>query len=225
MGERGAGITYLDGRRLARSLLAAADWVDARRDELNRINVFPVPDGDTGTNFAVTLRAGAEAVRSLQRAPLPQVTDAAAEAYIYAARGNSGLLLSQFFLGFRDAIGSNEAVGTAELALAVRRGADQLGAALDQPVEGTILTVCRDVADAAESAAPRTRRFEPLLRDMLDRARASLRRTPELLRVLREAGVVDAGAKAFVLALEGVVRLVEGQPGGAEEAGGAEGAE
>jgi DegV family protein with EDD domain len=206
------GITYLDGRRLSRSLLAAADWVDSRREELNRINVFPVPDGDTGTNFAVTLRAGAEAVRPMADRALPLVAGAAAEACVDAARGNSGLLLSQFLLGFREGIGTNEAVDTTGLARAIRGGADQLGAALDVPVEGTILTVCRDVADAAEATAARTSRLEELLPGMLASAWTSLRRTPDLLRALRDAGVVDAGAMAFVRTLEGVVRLIRGEP-------------
>jgi DegV family protein with EDD domain len=138
-----------------------------------------------------------------------------------SARGNSGLLLSQFLLGFRDAVGSEGALDTGGLARAVKGGADQLGAALDQPVEGTILTVCRDVAAAATVTAGQTERHDELLRGMLDSGWASLRRTPELLGALREAGVVDAGAKAFVLILEGVVRLVDGQavvrPRGSED--------
>ncbi|MSR05759.1 MAG: DegV family protein [Gemmatimonadetes bacterium] len=213
MSPASAGITYLDGRRLSRSLLAAADWVDSRREDLNRINVFPVPDGDTGTNFAMTLRAGAEAVRHLEDASLATVASAAAEACMDSARGNSGLLLSQFFLGFRDAIGDRETLDTHELAAAIRRGADQLGAALDQPVEGTILTVCRDVAAAAEVSAGKTSRHDELLRGVLQSAWESLERTPDLLLVLREAGVVDAGAKGFVLAIEGVVRMMDGRTG------------
>ena len=90
------GIVYLDGSRLRRTLLAAADWVDAGREELNRINVFPVPDGDTGTNFAMTLRAAAEGVRPLHDAELPVVAKAMAESCILGARGNSGMLLSHF---------------------------------------------------------------------------------------------------------------------------------
>jgi hypothetical protein len=207
------GIAYLDGPRLRRSLLAAADWVDAARDELNRINVFPVPDGDTGTNFALTLRAVAVAVRRLdERAPLPVVTRAIADACVFAARGNSGILLSQFLIGFHERLDGRTTADAGDVAAAIRAGADRLQDSLDEPVEGTILTVSRDVADAAEQVALETSNFEDLMRRLLDRARDSLARTPELLTVLKESGVVDAGGKAFVLLLEGIVRFIEGDP-------------
>jgi len=207
------GIGYLDGARLRRSLMAAADWVEASREELNRINVFPIPDGDTGTNFALTLRAVATGVRGLDaRAPLSSVTRVMADACVLAARGNSGMLLSQFLLGFRDAIGSRDVVSASEVAAAIRGGAVQLYQSLDDPVEGTILTVAREVAEAAEHAASESDNFEDIMRRALDQAQQSLARTPELLPPLRESGVVDAGAKAFVLLLEGIVRLIDGDP-------------
>jgi DAK2 domain fusion protein YloV len=207
------GIAYLDGPRLRRSLLAAADWVDASRDELNRINVFPVPDGDTGTNFAMTLRAVAAGVRQLdERAPLSVVTRAMADACILAARGNSGILLSQFLIGFREALGNQDSATASEVAAAIRSGATRLQESLDQPVEGTILTVSRDVAEEAERVAAETTNFQDLMRRVLDHGQTSLARTPELLPPLKESGVVDAGAKAFVLLLEGIVRFIEGDP-------------
>jgi hypothetical protein len=207
------GIAYLDGPRLRRSLLAAADWVDAARDELNRINVFPVPDGDTGTNFALTLRAVAAAVRRLdERAPLPLVTRAMADACVLAARGNSGLLLSQFLIGFHEHLDGRTSAAAADVAAAIRAGATRLSESLDEPVEGTMLTVSRDVADAAERIASETSNFEDLMRRILDRGYDSLARTPELLTVLKESGVVDAGGKAFILLLEGIVRFIEGDP-------------
>lgn len=186
--------------------------MDAGREELNRINVFPVPDGDTGTNFALTLRAVAERVRTLERTALVEVARAMADASVFHARGNSGMLFSQFLLGFRSALAARPRVSAAEVARAMREGADRLCRALDEPVEGTILTVCRDGADAAESAARLSADLAVLMRGLLAGASASLARTPSLLAVLREAGVVDAGAKAFVRVLEGIVRLIEGQP-------------
>lgn len=186
--------------------------MEAGREELNRINVFPVPDGDTGTNFALTLRATAESVRSLRRATLPAVTRAMAQASIFGARGNSGMLLSQFLLGFREALGDRRRASAGEIARAIGAGADHLARSLDDPVEGTILTVTRDAAHAAERSARRTAKIEILMRDVLEDAHASLQRTPELLAVLRDAGVVDAGAQAFVRTLEGVVRLIGGDP-------------
>jgi hypothetical protein len=206
------GIAYLDGRRLSRCVLAAAEWVEAGREELNRINVFPVPDGDTGTNFALTMRAVAEAVRTLEEsAPLPVVVRAMADAGVFGARGNSGMLLSQFLVGFRAALGDRETVGPAELARALREGANHVLAALEEPVEGTILTVCREVAACAEQAAARVAGLDVLMRELLNQATDTVRRTPELLASLREAGVVDAGAQAFVRVLEGVVRLLDGR--------------
>lgn len=213
MSGAAVGIAYLDGPRLRRSLLAAADWVDAGRDELNRINVFPVPDGDTGTNFATTLRAVATRLRSLpDHAPLPTVTREMAEASVLAARGNSGMLFSQFLLGFRDALGDREVASAVEVAGAIRSGANRLSSSLDEPVEGTILTVSREVADAADRAARETPNFEELMRRVLTHGERALAQTPELLEALREAGVVDAGAKAFVRVLEGIMRLIEGDP-------------
>lgn len=204
-------LTHLDGPRLRSSLLAAAAWVDAGRDELNRINVFPVPDGDTGTNFALTLRSVAVAVRRLRGAPLPAVTRAMAEGSLLGARGNSGMLLSHFLLGFRDALGSLEQAAPADLAVAMRAGSDELASALDEPVEGTILTVARAVAEAGERATRLTRRVDEFMREVLAGAQVALARTPQLLAVLREAGVVDAGGKAFVRAIEGIMRLIDGE--------------
>ncbi len=213
MSPRTAGIVYLSGPRLRRCLLAAADWVDAAREELNRINVFPVPDGDTGTNFAMTLRATAEQVRALRpAAALPTVAKTMAEACIFGARGNSGMLLSQFILGFREGLGDTVRATVHEVAAAIRVGADRLARSLDEPVEGTILTVSRDVAHHAERSARETSNFETLMREVLTAGRESLSQTPELLAVLKESGVVDAGAKAFVRIWEGIVRLIEGDP-------------
>jgi hypothetical protein len=206
------GIAYLDGPRLRRSLLAAADWVDLGREELNRINVFPVPDGDTGTNFAMTLRAAAESVRPLRRARLAQVTKTMAEACVFGARGNSGMLLSHFLVGFRESLGEVTVASPEHVAEAMRAGADHVYRGLDEPVEGTIITVARDAAEAARAAARATRDFRDFMRQVLNRAQASLSRTPELLAVLKEAGVVDAGAKGFVRLLEGIVRLMDGDP-------------
>ncbi|MDH5278514.1 MAG: DegV family EDD domain-containing protein, partial [Actinomycetota bacterium] len=161
----------------------------------------------------MTLRAVATSVRQLDpRAPLSVVTRAMAGACILAARGNSGMLLSQFLLGFRDALGDQDTATAAAVAAAIRSGAVRLQESLDEPVEGTILTVSRDVADAAERVAAETDNFQELMRRVLDHGQTSLARTPELLETLRESGVVDAGAKAFILLIEGIVRLIEGDP-------------
>lgn len=206
------GILYLDGERLRRSLLAAADWVEAARDELNRINVFPVPDGDTGTNFTSTIRAVADAVRGMDEPTLPRVARAMSDASLAGAHGNSGMLLSQFLMGFGEPLRGLVTASPSDVAGGIRLGADRLYGALDEPVEGTMLTVCREVAETAESLAGSTSDFVAFMRQIQERARTALARTPELLAALRDAGVVDAGAKGFVRLIEGIVRLIDGLP-------------
>jgi uncharacterized protein len=206
------GITYMDGPRLARALQAAADWVAAGRDEINRINVFPVPDGDTGTNFSLTLRAVADALKALGDASLPVTARTMAQAAVLGARGNSGMMLAHFLLGFTDALGERRTATAPDIAMAIRQGADRLYESLDDPREGTILTVARDAARAAEPTAQQTHDIGAFMRCLLQEGEAALARTPELMQVLKDAGVVDAGGKGFVRMLEGVVRYIKGDP-------------
>ena len=206
------GIAYLDGPRLARSVFAAADWVAAGRDEINRINVFPVPDGDTGTNFSLTLRAVADALRALGDAPLPETGRTMARAAVLGARGNSGMMLAHFLLGFSDALGDRRTATAGDIAQALRAGSDRLYTSLDDPREGTILTVAREAADAAARAAADSPDIVAFMHRLLAEGEAALARTPELMAALRDAGVVDAGGKGFVRMLEGVVRYIEGDP-------------
>lgn len=209
-------ISYLDGPRLRRSLVAACDHAQRQRADLNRINVFPVPDGDTGTNLALTVRAIADRLRGLDEPEVATVANAAAQAAVMGARGNCGMMLSHFLLGFSSSLSNRARVHAAEFGDALTAGVRQLEDALETPVEGTILTVMRDSAEAAAEAAAaadaETGDFVPLLRHVVERARASLERTPDLLPVLRSAGVVDAGAKGFVSLLEGVLHLIQGDP-------------
>jgi len=188
--------------------------VAAGRDELNRINVFPVPDGDTGTNMWLTLRAVASALRDLggddgdAALPLPYVAETMAQASVRGARGNSGMMLSQFLLGFRDGLGQRLRAGAGDLAAAIGLGFERLQASLDEPIEGTILTVAREAAEEAGHARGESD-LRVFMSRIVNRAEAALQRTPELLAALKSAGVVDAGAKGFVRLLEGVKRLIE----------------
>jgi DegV family protein with EDD domain len=206
------GISYVDGPRLARSLHAASDWVAAGREEINRINVFPVPDGDTGTNFSLTLRAVADALRALGDASLSETARTASHAAVLGARGNSGMMLAHFLLGFADGLGEVPQAHVIGVAHAIRTGSDRLDQALDDPREGTILTVAREAAAAAERAALQTDDIGEFMHLMLAEGERALARPPELMAVLKEAGVVDAGGKGFVRMLEGVVRFIEGDP-------------
>jgi uncharacterized protein len=206
------GIAYLDGHRLALAVFAAADWVAAGREEINRINIFPVPDGDTGTNFSLTLRSVADALRALGDAPLPATAGAMARAAVLGARGNSGMMLAHFLLGFADGLGARRTADAGAIAVGLREGADRVYASLDDPREGTILTVAREVAVAAESAAVGSPDLGEFIGRVLVAGEAALARTPEMMPALKEAGVVDAGGQAFVRMLEAVVRLVAGDP-------------
>ena len=168
--------------------MAAAEWVGAGRDELNRINVFPVPDGDTGTNFTLTMRSIAEAIHRLRPdATLAEVAHTAAEASVMGARGNSGILLSHFVVGFREAVGERLSMTAQELAGALRRGFQRLEEALSNPREGTILTVARAAAEGAELAAEEEKDLYHVVQRTLRHSEEALRRTPELLAVLKHA--------------------------------------
>ncbi len=203
-------IAYLDGPRLRRSLLAACEYIQQQRRELNRINVFPVPDGDTGTNLSLTVQAIADHLRKNRDREFHAVAHEAAQAAVLGARGNAGMMLSHFLLGFAAHTQGKARIGAEEFGVALNAGADRLNNALERPVEGTILTVMRDTAMAALDA--KVNDFQQLMSDLVDRARASLERTPDLLPVLKKAGVVDAGGKGFVHLLEGVVRYIQGDP-------------
>ncbi|HEX9892568.1 MAG TPA: DegV family protein, partial [Gemmatimonadales bacterium] len=206
------GIAYLDGPRLARSMFAASEWVAAGREEINRINVFPVPDGDTGTNLSLTLRAVADALQALGDASLPDTARTMARAAILGARGNSGMMLANFLLGITESLGSRDTATAQDIARALRLGFDRLYGALDEPREGTILTVAREVAQAAERAATDSPDLTSFVKLLHQEGEVALAATPELLSVLKDAGVVDAGGMGFMRMFEGMVRFVEGDP-------------
>jgi DegV family protein with EDD domain len=202
-------IRYLDGPRFRRGLLAACEYARRQRAELNRINVFPVPDGDTGTNLALTLSAIADHLRKSRAQEIGAVAYEAAQGAVVGARGNCGMMLSHFLLGFAESVGSRERIDASEFGAALVAGSEKLYAALERPVEGTILTVMRDAAQAARSFMEED--FVPLVAHIVDEAKRSLAHTPDLLPALKEAGVVDAGAKGFVGLLEGVELFVSGE--------------
>ena len=205
-------ISYVDGRRLRRSVLAGIQHVTQDREELDRINVFPVPDGDTGTNLALTLNSIAEAVRPVDSRSLTVVADVAAEASVMAARGNSGMLFSRFLLTFADLVRGQERMGSVEMAKALSGASSSLDDVLENPREGTIITVARDMAIEAERrAVAGNGDIYYWLNDMHVAAERSLARTQDMLEALREAGVVDAGAKGFVSFFGGILQFIEGR--------------
>ena len=187
---------------LLRELLATATVrIDGERDAMNAINVYPVPDGDTGTNMSLTMRAAIEAAEG---GTVAEVARSAARGALLGARGNSGVILSQYLRGLADGLAGQEAAEPAVLARALGEAARAAYAAVSQPVEGTILTVAREAAEAAALAAlqPDTD-IAAVLEETARAAYAAVQRTPELLPVLAEAGVVDAGGQGLFLILEG----------------------
>ena len=203
------GIAYLDGPRLRRAILAACRQGRSVKAELNRINVFPVPDGDTGTNLALTLDAIASDLTLMRERRADRVAAAAARSAVLGARGNCGMMLSQFLLGFARGIEGRARVSPGEFGAAFLQGARSLDRSVERPVEGTILTVVRDSATEAARGGDSPGDLARILARTLEVAHESLARTPDLLPVLSQAGVVDAGAKGFVEMIAGVVHLIE----------------
>ncbi len=198
---------------LSRALEGGIARVLARVEELNRINVFPVPDGDTGSNLAHTLIGAYTRFReTCQSHPLRDVRtimEAWADALVREARGNSGVLFAQFFTSLAQALPRKERVELPLFAQALQHAARDLYRVVSRPVEGTLLTVAREVAD--EAVRTDTREVRAFFERMVHRAREALARTPQLLPVLREHGVVDAGAEAFTLFVEGMKEALWGQ--------------
>lgn len=200
----------LNGARLKAALVAGCRRVLSRRDYLNQINVFPVPDGDTGSNLAFTLTAVLKCARGDRGGDVGSVLSQVAREAVDGARGNSGAIFAQFFHGLAEALGGRRDADAATLAAAASAAAASARTCLAQPREGTILSVIHDFAAELRSQADRgIRNLTTLFAIALDRARGSLADTPRQLPVLRAAGVVDAGAAGFVDFLEGIQDYIE----------------
>ena len=204
------GILYCDGERFRRAFLAGADWLSENKGILNRLNVFPVPDGDTGTNMSLTLAMAVDELRGMVGAPLEEVLDAIARGTLIGARGCSGVILSQLLAGFAG-LGSNRGRFTSkDIAAGLQLGSKGAYQAVTKPVEGTILTVIRESSERAARFARDNEDIAELLGITLAEACKSLKNSPTLLPILAQAGVVDAGGQGFVHMLEGIVRLLRG---------------
>lgn len=206
------------GQGLCRVLKAASIWLDAHVEDVNALNVFPVPDGDTGTNMSLTMRAALDELGGGNYASASDLMHDLAHGALMGARGNSGVILSQILRGFARSIDGHERLGARDLSEALREAADTAYKGVMKPVEGTMLTVIREAADEAQAVAIEGEGLAETLETTLAAAKAALERTPSLLPVLAEAGVVDAGGKGLVLLLEGIVRSMRGESLEAEEA-------
>jgi DAK2 domain fusion protein YloV len=201
----------LDGQLLRQSFESALHWLEAHAAMINSLNVFPVPDGDTGTNMLMTLRSAIKQAAQQTSQNATETAQHLALGAIKGARGNSGVILSQILNGFARAGEGKSSYTTADMAQALRRASESAYTAVMKPVEGTILTVIRAIAEAAEEAASETSDIREQLSRTTAAARQALERTPELLPVLKEAGVVDSGGQGLVTIFEGISRFLRGE--------------
>jgi uncharacterized protein len=202
----------IDGRSLKTLLEAGMAWLKTNQQIVNSLNVFPVPDGDTGTNMVLTMQAAFDEVENSGVDNVGQLAHAIARGALMGARGNSGVILSQIWRGFARALDDLPTMSVENLAEALHEAKETAYKGVVRPVEGTILTVIKDIATQAEVSVQRTSSFTEVLADIVEAAEASVERTPELLPILKQAGVVDSGGKGLLCIFEGMWRFINGDP-------------
>ncbi|MGP1907464.1 DAK2 domain-containing protein [Metabacillus sp. JX24] len=206
-------ITTLDGKRFAEMILQGAGHLSNNADYVDALNVFPVPDGDTGTNMNLSMTSGAKEVQNHVSEHIGKVGTALSKGLLMGARGNSGVILSQLFRGFSKAIESKSTISAAEFAAALQAGVNTAYKAVMKPVEGTILTVAKDSAKKAVDTMESNPEIsiDQLMEAVFAESKASLKRTPDLLPVLKEVGVVDSGGQGLVFVYEGFLAVLKGE--------------
>jgi len=204
-------IKTLDGRRFAKMILQGAQHLANNAKAVDALNVFPVPDGDTGTNMNLSMTSGAKEVQNNISDHIGKVGSALARGLLMGARGNSGVILSQLFRGFAKAIETKQEINSIEFAAALEAGVETAYKAVMKPVEGTILTVAKDAAKRAIAVAKKQPDIALVMEEVVKEAKASLKRTPELLPVLKEVGVVDSGGQGLVYVYEGFLAELKGE--------------
>jgi DAK2 domain fusion protein YloV len=204
-------ISVFDGQDLKKAMLAGAAWLEEHRDAINALNVFPVPDGDTGSNMAATMQAAMRDIANSDETSAGMMAAKIAHGALLGARGNSGVILSQILRGIAQALDKKQTFTATDLANALQEAQRMAYRAVIKPVEGTILTVVRETAEAAKKSAERDDDLVTLVQEMVMAARQSVARTPDLLPILKQAGVVDSGGQGLCTILEGVWRYVRGE--------------
>lgn len=199
------GISTIDAGRLKNAFLAGAKGLEAKKDWINELNVFPVPDGDTGTNMTLTIMAAAKEVAELENPTMDQLAKAISSGSLRGARGNSGVILSQLLRGFTKEIKAVEEIDTTILANAMVRGTETAYKAVMKPKEGTILTVAKAMADKGLEMASQTDDIEEFVKQVIEYGDYVLSQTPEMLPVLKQAGVVDSGGQGLMQVVKGAV--------------------
>ncbi|MGC9521476.1 MAG: DAK2 domain-containing protein [Anaerolineae bacterium] len=208
----GGVIRALDGYRFKPMISAALFWLRQHQESVNALNVFPVPDGDTGTNMSLTMTSAWDEIADVQESHVGRLVSKVAHGALMGARGNSGVILSQIWRGFAHGLDGHQAITPEVMAEALQVAADTAYKGVVKPVEGTILTVIREVSDEAQAASEDTEDMIEVFERLVDRAKRSVDRTPSLLPVLRQAGVVDSGGQGLYVILEGMLRDLKGLP-------------
>ena len=196
-------IQTIDASLLSKMFLSGAKNLESKKEWINELNVFPVPDGDTGTNMTMTIMSAANAVMELQDPDMKTLSKAISSGSLRGARGNSGVILSQLFRGFTKVISSHDEVDIPLLNEAFEKAVQTAYKAVMQPKEGTILTVARAAADKAAEMATKTDNIVEFAEAVIAEAEDTLARTPDMLPVLKQAGVVDSGGQGLVQVLKG----------------------
>lgn len=203
----------INGLLLKKLIIGGANELSANKQLVDSLNVFPVPDGDTGTNMSLTMVSAAKEVEKSGSLKASEIAKLAANGSLRGARGNSGVILSQLIRGFSKAVADDEDINTKKLASAAKKGVETAYKAVMKPKEGTILTVARAIADSAAIACEETDDIEVFLKRVIEDGKKMLDKTPDMLPVLKAAGVVDAGGKGLICVLEGALKhlYVEGE--------------
>lgn len=203
-------IQYIDAKILKEMFVSGANNLQNHKDLVDRLNVFPVPDGDTGTNMSLTISYAMKELSKVENGTITEVGKALSKGSLMGARGNSGVILSQIIRGFAKSIEGKEKLDTQDLANAFKNGSDTAYKAVIKPIEGTILTVVRESSDFAIKNYKKQDDLINFLEMVIKEAKESLDRTPELLKALKEAKVVDSGGKGLVLLYEGMLSALKG---------------
>ena len=205
-------IQNIEGKMLRDMFVSGANNLQNHKDLVDKLNVFPVPDGDTGTNMSLTISYAMKELSKVQADSITDIGKSLSKGSLMGARGNSGVILSQIIRGFSKAIEGKDKINTEDLAKAFKNGSDTAYKAVIKPIEGTILTVVRESGEYAIKAAKKEKDLLKFLEMVIAEANESLERTPELLKNLKEAGVVDSGGKGLVLIYEGMYEALKGNP-------------
>lgn len=200
---------YLEPLQLKAMLMGGLEILSAQKQQVDALNVFPVPDGDTGTNMSLTVQAAAKEVEKLQEVSFKSLAQAASTGALMGARGNSGVILSQLFRGFTQVIEDADTVDGLIIAKGFQNASEVAYKAVIKPVEGTILTVAKAAAKGAKEAAAKGSSCEKVIATALEYAQSALDKTPTMLPALAQAGVVDAGGKGFCLLIEGALKSLD----------------